>query len=516
MKFYSNTGKTYQLATQIAKGGEGVVYEVDGQPSLVGKLYSTLPVSAEHHNKLKLLSQKTAINNSGHPVELLYEDRKTKVNRGYVMPKLEGKILANFNVKKSRESVTGYQYSTDFFMNIMTSFLKILEDVHHSGMVVGDINDANVLVRKDGTVAIIDVDSFQVGKHPCTVGRDEYTSPDLLGKDLKQVFRTPQHDLYSTSVLFWQLLFNGHYPYSGSGGSAGNELVKRIKAGVVIGHPHYQPPISQFSYKELPADIKHAFTESLGLRGQSAKDWLVRINQNERKLKRFIQRGLLSGSSHVKQSSSNANSANTKVHHGQAYKQPAQNKIRGNTGNNTYGNLKRQLSNRVLKPKVNQNRRGQNTPRPHSLSHPFLSWLMNSVVFIGKGLLYTSGFLLVLGLGAVMLNQGGESNESQNRSLENPSPSYVESPVANTLPTSPQTYRFGQSQTTSNKTANQNFEDRVRKIRERHTRQSARLSNQAPPRTNNLHSGSTTEIDFVERQRKLRSKLGYLNGDRPR
>ena len=37
--YYGRTGTTYRLAQELGAGGEGKVYEVEGKPNIIAKLY---------------------------------------------------------------------------------------------------------------------------------------------------------------------------------------------------------------------------------------------------------------------------------------------------------------------------------------------------------------------------------------------------------------------------------------------------------------------------------------------
>src|SRR5262249_34504113 len=89
--------------------------------------------------------------------------------------------------------------------------------IHERSCVLGDVNQNNVLVSPQGTVCLIDCDSFQVqagGRvFPCEVGVAEYTPPELQGRSFAGVVRTVNHDCFGLAVLVFQLLFVGRHPY---------------------------------------------------------------------------------------------------------------------------------------------------------------------------------------------------------------------------------------------------------------------------------------------------------------
>ncbi|OIP71251.1 MAG: hypothetical protein AUK48_12680 [Oscillatoriales cyanobacterium CG2_30_44_21] len=112
---------------------------------------------------------------------------------------------------------------------------RAVRSVHSRGYVIGDVNESNVLVADDAIVTLVDTDSFQVNDgttiYRCTVGKPEYTPPELQGMSFRDVDRSVQHDLFGLGVLIYQLLMEGTHPFGGvfSGQGEAPELKDRIK-----------------------------------------------------------------------------------------------------------------------------------------------------------------------------------------------------------------------------------------------------------------------------------------------
>jgi hypothetical protein len=92
---------------------------------------------------------------------------------------------------------------------------------HEKNYVIGDINTKNIMVNKEMQITVVDCDSIQVRDqqtnqvYHCKVGVPEYTPPELVGKTLSTVMRTPNHDGFSIAVLVFQLLMQGQHPFIG-------------------------------------------------------------------------------------------------------------------------------------------------------------------------------------------------------------------------------------------------------------------------------------------------------------
>ena len=86
-------------------------------------------------------------------------------------------------------------------------------------MVIGDVNQSNVLVSNKGFVALIDCDSYQVEikgqSYPCEVGIDLFTPPELQGRSFRNLIRTQNHDRFGLAVLVFYLLFMNRHPFAG-------------------------------------------------------------------------------------------------------------------------------------------------------------------------------------------------------------------------------------------------------------------------------------------------------------
>jgi WD40 repeat protein len=134
--------------------------------------------------------------------------------------------------------------------------------------VIGDVNESNVLVAEDAIVTLVDTDSFQVNDgttvYRCTVGKPEYTPPELQGVSFRDVDRSVQHDLFGLGVLIYQLLMEGTHPFGGVFRGQGEppELKERIKAGHFPhgrrGIPYNPMPLAP-SFQMLPVALQELF-----------------------------------------------------------------------------------------------------------------------------------------------------------------------------------------------------------------------------------------------------------------
>jgi DNA-binding helix-hairpin-helix protein with protein kinase domain len=160
----------------------------------------------------------------------------------------------------------GYNFLVHVARNLATAFLKL----HEAGLVVGDVNEGNILVNSSGLIAFIDCDSFQVqgpkGYYFCEVGVPRYTPPELLKHgSFERTARTANTDSFSMAVLIFQLLFLGRHPFAGKQRTAGDldeETAIRQKQfaySLSDKRKKLTPPNDSFSITNLNEDIVGLF-----------------------------------------------------------------------------------------------------------------------------------------------------------------------------------------------------------------------------------------------------------------
>jgi DNA-binding helix-hairpin-helix protein with protein kinase domain len=213
-------GKPVSLATNIARGGEGSVYDVANRPNLVVKLYHN-HISDKKVMKIK---EMVKLNNSDllkcttWPIDTLHGSDNSII--GLLMPKISGyKEIHKLYGPKTR--LTEFPTASyRFLLHTASNLARAFAQIHSSGQVIGDVNHSNILVSQNATVVLIDCDSFQIitkqGKFFCEVGVSTHQPPEFQElSSFKCVTRTQNHDNFGLAVLIFQLLFMGRHPFSG-------------------------------------------------------------------------------------------------------------------------------------------------------------------------------------------------------------------------------------------------------------------------------------------------------------
>ena len=219
MNYVTSKGAALLLDKEIGSGGEGTVYAILNQPHLAAKIYKNPEI-----DKIEKLKQMISITNeellryTTWPLELIKEKNSGKVV-GFLMHKLQGKKELHNLYNPASRNKDFPKANWKFLLTVSRNIAVAFHNVHKYGHVIGDVNQKNILVGEDGKVILIDCDSFQITtlnkKYLCKVGVPEFTSPELQGKNLSHIDRTPTHDSFGLSVLIFHLLFGGRHPFIG-------------------------------------------------------------------------------------------------------------------------------------------------------------------------------------------------------------------------------------------------------------------------------------------------------------
>jgi DNA-binding helix-hairpin-helix protein with protein kinase domain len=263
-------GRLLRLGTVVGRGGEGTVYEIVGQPNALAKIYNR-PMSGERSAKISAMTSAATselFDLCAWPKSLLSR-RGTPI--GLVMPRFDGrKELHVLHGPKSRKSAFPH-VGFDFLVLVALNLAKSVAKLHDAGIVIGDVNERGFLASADGTVRVIDCDSFQVNlagrTFPCDVGVPDYTPPELQGGSLTQMVRTIQHDCFGLAVLIFKLLFMGRHPFAGVYADGTKELhdaiaESRYAYSSNVARTRMKPPPKMLSVSEGAGQAVEALFEA--------------------------------------------------------------------------------------------------------------------------------------------------------------------------------------------------------------------------------------------------------------
>ena len=259
------------LGQQIGRGGEGAVYEIEGQPTLLAKVYHKRPLPEDQVAKIEAMVAcwSSALETiAAWPKSILY-DPVSRKPCGLLMTKMEGarqlhELYGTTN-RRRHFPEAGWHHLVLAARNTAAAF----QTLHSANIVVGDVNQGNLLVDKGMCVRLIDCDSFQITAKNrtfnCPVGTPHFTPPELQSLKLRDVARTMNHDRFGLAILIFHLLFVGRHPFAGRFRGVGDLSIEKAiaerrfafskdKAATLV-----DPPPASLLLEDLPASVGTLF-----------------------------------------------------------------------------------------------------------------------------------------------------------------------------------------------------------------------------------------------------------------
>lgn len=217
--YYDSKDQAHVLTEEIGRGGEGTVYSLE-DVSLVAKIYHE-PITSEKAEKLVWMAankNEQLLRVAAWVVDVLYDRIEGHV-AGFLMPNISAKEIHELYSLKSRR-VHFPEATWPFLIHTSANLARAFYNLHAGGHVVGDVNHGNCVVLANGTVKLIDCDSYSIRtsefQYPCEVGVLTHLAPELHGQNLREVERKPEQDNFGLAVVIFQLLFLGRHPFSGN------------------------------------------------------------------------------------------------------------------------------------------------------------------------------------------------------------------------------------------------------------------------------------------------------------
>ena len=264
----------------LGKGGEGTVYKLHGEPSILLKLYSkrALKRSANIEEKIVEMVHKkpSLLNYQGltiiaWPAKAVYDRSKRFV--GYLMHRVNAKNHLSHVITPGLQKRKFPKITWKDRLIIAINLSLVMDQIHKNDAVVGDINTSDFFVYKGFEIGVVDTDSFQFkGRNGqtfhCNVFTPDYTPPEVIEAQAKQknVVRTPNHDNYGLAILLFQILMNGVHPFSARiskslefDGNAINYCMANEIFPYTTQNRHIRPPKNAMPLLFLPEKIQKMF-----------------------------------------------------------------------------------------------------------------------------------------------------------------------------------------------------------------------------------------------------------------
>ncbi len=268
------------MDAQIGAGGEAVVLPVLSEPGLAAKIYHN--PEPTQWRKLQAMLQNPPVDpmaaehaiSIAWPLDRLVTADARRAFAGYLMPRVTGvhPLFEYCNPSSRRRTAPLFSYK--YLLRTARNLCAAVNALHERGYVIGDLNESNILVAPSALVTLVDTDSFQVptagsdvtGVYRCTVGKPEFTAPELSGISFGEIDRNQTHDNFALAVLIYQILMEGAHPFAGEYTGPGDAppYADRIAAG------HFPHGAKRTPYRPLkispPLGIMHPGVGALMLR----------------------------------------------------------------------------------------------------------------------------------------------------------------------------------------------------------------------------------------------------------
>jgi len=294
MTYTGIKGTNYQFeSTELASGGEGVIYRVHGGISpKVAKIYKASKLTQELESKLKYMvgnfPDSSVLNQVAWPLDVLYDPNGKFC--GFIMPELS----INAELKDIYQYPPTIGLTARHKVIIAGNICAVISAVHNAGYVFGDFNPRNIGVDKNsGRVAFLDTDSYHVFDkainrfYRCKVCADGYAAPELLEacashaasypNDSKRLYEktplptfTKETDNFALAIHMFKLLANGFTPFGGiietitpsqASPSMGNAAIRRNEYSFRPGYKPLSPAVPPLDV--FPQEIADLFTRAL-------------------------------------------------------------------------------------------------------------------------------------------------------------------------------------------------------------------------------------------------------------
>ncbi len=205
MNYKTTSGKALTIndKDEINRGGEGKIMLIKNHQDIVAKIYHNPPDNSLENKLIHLKKLDADIFVT--PQELLYQNNQLV---GYTMQYL-GSEFFSISTIFSKNFCQKEKIDFDFKKAIAEKLRKAVENAHQNNIVIGDLNQFNILVNLQSELKIIDTDSFETPANPHS---------GVLLEDIRDYLYygvvNKNSDYFALSViLFYMLTFT--HPFKG-------------------------------------------------------------------------------------------------------------------------------------------------------------------------------------------------------------------------------------------------------------------------------------------------------------
>ena len=220
---YLAKGSSALLGDEIANGGEGKIFRLQGSKNTLIKIYKASirrhpGRSKEMEERIGAMTEISALmkhKRFAWPRNQLYDQNGGFI--GFGMRALAGRSLHHLGTLQQLEE-NHPDWNRLHLARIAWNIAKGLHFLHQHNVLIGDLNPGNIHYSEDCRVHFLDCDSYQVSVgnryFPCPGLVDLYTSPEILRDARLAGRRKPESEYFVYAILVFQLLMFGLHPFS--------------------------------------------------------------------------------------------------------------------------------------------------------------------------------------------------------------------------------------------------------------------------------------------------------------
>lgn len=255
---YSEKKEKIKITGYIHFGGEGIVYDCSN-PNLVVKVLFDPKRMKSRVAKLRLMANNAAKMNANPriiwPQEVVLDKENNGEFVGFTMRKL--RPAAEFgDLESFMFNLPNYNLSKKEIVDLAIGLCEIVAFVHSKKIVLGDLKFANLILEKNDfdkrdftKICLVDSDSFQIEKFPCSVATMNYLPPEYEENDIGNFYRRIEGDLFTLNVMLFNIFFQNKFPYACKNGAYPDKIDEND-----ISDNHLLAKVGFFPYS-LNADV---------------------------------------------------------------------------------------------------------------------------------------------------------------------------------------------------------------------------------------------------------------------
>jgi len=267
------TNRKVRLGKELASGGAGSVHCVDGDPSIVIKLYNAETLKSEgdiYEDKINRMLQHvpSLASSSRGIIQLAWPLALARASSGkfvgFSMPALDFEVTESLECLLSPKLAAQKNLRSDLGarITVAANLAGVVRAIHDRGHQIVDMKPPNLrFYKKDLYVAVLDCDGFQVqlpGRTlPAPQVTADYLAPEYQGKP---IVNHESQDRFALAVIIFRLLNFGTHPFTGiaKDPNAPTDMEGRISRGM---YAYAMTPHRMLT--PVPVSVHECFTDEL-------------------------------------------------------------------------------------------------------------------------------------------------------------------------------------------------------------------------------------------------------------